>query len=182
MVNLIYVLNHRVSHTTQRLIRQFGSHKRLIIALVPKTPRSQLLLCFNVLKRAWLVQLLLARGCCVDIKDATGWTLLHLACISNDINLRYLLIVGANIDALDNYMKTPLLRAIAQSNIDCVRKLLTAGPNIEIESKNNPTALHMAYYWKKVEIVQLLLDAGAQVSSQKRQITTMLRNENPPHA
>ena len=73
-------------------------------------------------------------------------------------------VLGANLNAKDTYMNTPLTEAALQGHLKTVTFLLEYRPlDIDINAQNieDRTALHKAAYNGHSEIIKVLLAAGA---------------------
>jgi len=108
-----------------------------------------------------------------------GKTLLHHAVKSHrpDTNnhfdiVEYLILNGANINAIDNDHDTPLHFAVqrhhlqnypyAENNdIEMVKWLLNHGADINAINNHGRTPLHRAIEWQNIETAKYLLDHGA---------------------
>lgn len=106
-------------------------------------------------------------------------TLLHDAVSKNDIKeIDSLLKEGADIEATDEYGKTPLFVAVFQNNVELVTFLLEKGANTEAKDKNGNTPLnvrHVIISLANDAMIKLLLTHGAKVN------TTDSQGETPLH-
>ncbi|XP_034950659.1 ankyrin repeat domain-containing protein 49-like [Chelonus insularis] len=81
----------------------------------------------------------------VDAVDKDGYTPLHRACYSNNVNILELLLQkGAKIDAKTIDGWEPLHSACCWNNIDCIAMLVANGANINALSNGDQTPLHLA--------------------------------------
>jgi len=100
----------------------------------------------------------------IDAKDKDGRTPLHWACrgVYYDI-LKYLVEKGADVNAQDNNLVTPLISLANRNNIDGAKYLLThnADPNIADNQKQTP--LHYAAASGLFEMVKILLEYNAKL-------------------
>lgn len=93
-----------------------------------------------------------------------GESILHYACLYNDINLVELLLdSGIDINIKDTLGNTPLF-SVAQNSkgLDVAKLLLQREANIHAKNDiTGCTALHIAAEYANLEIAKLLLDSGA---------------------
>jgi len=107
----------------------YESEKLLLLSLIGR-PNSRLLLKKLILKRPWLVRILIVRGCNVNIRNHWKCTPLHAAAIYGyPACVRLLLTNGANIDARDDINWTPLHYVAKNNHPVCVCLLLAGGVN-----------------------------------------------------
>ncbi|HYM13064.1 MAG TPA: ankyrin repeat domain-containing protein [Bryobacterales bacterium] len=109
-------------------------------------------------------KLLIARG--ADVKNASGYgfTVLHLAAMTDSAELvRLLLEKGAEVNARDGGDNTPLIVACTTDfvNAEIVRALLDKGADVNVKNKNGQTALDWAAKRGETTIVKMLRQAGA---------------------
>jgi len=103
----------------------------------------------------------------------TGKTMLHIACFDGDINkVSLLLEAKANVDALDDKHRTPLMIAINQPKIfnqmKIIRLLLSKRASVNLSDDRGSTPLHAACILADVSIITALLQKKAQVSAQDK--------------
>ena len=72
---------------------------------------------------------------------------------------------GANVNAEDNYGKTPLLWASRNGHKGIVELLIDNGANIEARNEYGYTPLLLASYRGHIKIVKLLIDNGADLNA-----------------
>ena len=80
------------------------------------------------------------------------------------VTINAIFTLGANINAKDAYLNTPLTEASLRGHLKTVQFLLGFRPlEIDIDAQNNEdrTALHKAAYNGHSEIIKALLAAGA---------------------
>ena len=95
-------------------------------------------------------------------KKYLNHTPLHNACITCQLHvIHYLISNNAEIDAVDDYGYTPLLKASCHGNGVVVKILLDKGANINHQSVDNRTALHLAIIYNQMKIVKILVEKGA---------------------
>lgn len=107
----------------------------------------------------------------VHAKDADGKTPLHKACwaaIRADSQVDLLLNHGAAVNAVNNYLFTPLHWASKHGHTRSVISLIKAGANCNLVNSNGHTALDLAIEYGQEEILHLFLRA-TQLPSKKRQ-------------
>jgi len=104
-------------------------------------------------------------------------TLLHRAShegIIDRVNL--LLQHGADIDAIDEEGRTPLLLAVAERHAEVVSLLLQQGAILTLSDEDKNSPLHIAAHSGNRKIVLLLLAKGARVNSLDDEGATPLHN------
>lgn len=94
---------------------------------------------------------------------------IYRAAAAGAAELRQALATGLNINAVDDDMKTALMRAADKGNLVAVRNLIAAGADVNRQDEDGETALMQAADDGYTEIVQALIAAGANVT---------LRNED----
>ena len=120
-----------------------------------------------------LVKLLLEHGANVHAKNNANETALIRASrnIRGAETVKVLLAAGADVNAMDSWGYTPLMKAAYAGNVDTVQTLLEAGADVNVKNKRAETALmqiKMKEYGAAAEkesaakIMQLLKSAGAQ--------------------
>ncbi|XP_046581763.1 uncharacterized protein LOC124289201 [Haliotis rubra] len=115
--------------------------------------------------------LYLAKGAQLHHRNNHGATCLHLVCMVDTDNtyiVKELLDRDVDINAIDEYKKTPAMFAISKSNVTILRLLLARNASIIAYDKrgNRSTLLHYACSIKdiKTEKIQLLLQEGLRVN------------------
>ncbi len=94
-------------------------------------------------------------------------TSLHLAAQNGDLDqVKLLFDNGANIEAQDEFGKTPILCAVEAGKWSIVEFLLDNGANINNETTYQETPLHCAVQEGNLDIVKFLFDRGADIESQ----------------
>lgn len=115
------------------------------------------------------IRQLLEAGACVNVKDNTGKTPLHIAVIKERYEVVELLLKnGANVNCAYpkygiNY--TPLHFAVEKGNIEIVNLLLSNGALVDAKTVTSETPLHIATEKGHLAIVETLLKHGADVNS-----------------
>ena len=79
--------------------------------------------------------------------------------------VRLLVDHGADVNALDCSLSTPLHLASLQGVLDAVQILIKHGADVNARNETNFTPLHGASLLGDVQIVQLLIDHGADVTA-----------------
>ncbi|KAL8826454.1 MAG: hypothetical protein Q9191_003788 [Dirinaria sp. TL-2023a] len=115
--------------------------------------------------------LLLDQGADVNISTADGYTCLHKAASTGQLDImRALIGKGASIDAQDMDGYTSLIDVIQkaspgtgvlQNQVDVVRILIDRGAKVDVQDKSGETALFKASRLDHTEIVTILVDNGA---------------------
>src|SRR5260370_5280048 len=98
--------------------------------------------------------------------DKLGWSLLHAAAYSGNVDLVKLLISrGAVVDAIatTKYKNTPLQTAMLTGQGAVARVLVEAGADVNHKQWEGFTVLHYAARPGKLDLVPLLINRGADV-------------------
>ncbi|KAM6959204.1 histone-lysine N-methyltransferase EHMT2 [Aplochiton taeniatus] len=86
---------------------------------------------------------------------------LHAAAQRGLLEVCYMLVqAGANIDAQDKALRTPLLEAIINNHVDVAKYLVQSGACVHHTEDDGYTGLHHAAKLGSLEIVNLLLETG----------------------
>jgi ankyrin repeat protein len=105
-----------------------------------------------------------ARDEYVNAKGEGSNTPLHYAAESNYARVvRFLLLRGANIDALNKAAVTPLANAAFSSSLDSMKLLLDAGASTETPTRRKRSVLTEAILYEQEAAVKLLLEYGASI-------------------
>ncbi len=109
------------------------------------------------------VKELLDAGAIIDERDSCGGTALHAAAGRASPELIRLLVErGADIEATNSLLETPLVYACRLGNRAAVPELLRLDANVRHVAKEKHTALWYAIHsMKDVDTVRLLVEAGA---------------------
>jgi ankyrin repeat protein len=109
-----------------------------------------------------VVQFLLDQGADVDLRNAAGQTLLHLAASSGHRAIAELLLQrGAAVDARDISGETALYRAAGRGYVAVAEVLLAADADANARAGDGRTPLHRAVGHGQLRLVSLLLEHGA---------------------
>jgi ankyrin repeat protein len=93
----------------------------------------------------------------VNAEDSTGQTALHKAAIFNHTETaKFLINLGANMDALDKFGRTALLLAAQGGATDCLRFLLSSGANSQVCDLGLRNVLHVAIQYGQ-EVAEAVL-------------------------
>ncbi|MBM7703435.1 ankyrin repeat domain-containing protein [Priestia iocasae] len=122
------------------------------------------------------LQRLIEEGYAVDDIDDQGYTSLHWAAKSDNIEAAALLLnEGVNVDIEDGDMFiTPLMSAAELGNSKMMSFLIEQGADVEYEDSDGYTALTHAVYSDNVEAVRVLIEAGANPNASDYYASTPL--------
>eukprot|EP01114_Cavostelium_apophysatum_P024927 TRINITY_DN9983_c0_g1_i1.p1 TRINITY_DN9983_c0_g1~~TRINITY_DN9983_c0_g1_i1.p1 ORF type:complete len:390 (-),score=98.05 TRINITY_DN9983_c0_g1_i1:120-1289(-) len=125
-------------------------------------------------KQEEVIKLLHSWGADLNIGDKTNWTPLHHACrLGSEGSVRLLVSLGANIEARNKSIRTPLYPAKLGST---AKILIEAGANTEARDEWKLTPLHDAATNGLADVVKVLLDAGADVHARDAEYRTPLHH------
>ena len=113
-----------------------------------------------------MVQLLLAAGATVNLKNASGETVLMMfdSDATNDL-VWDLINAGATVNQKDDAGNTPLMQAATANNLEALKILLDAGAEVDTKNKQGRTALMLAASEGYVNMVRTLVLAGADINA-----------------
>lgn len=187
------ILQNANSRTVQRLIRRFGSYRRLVIALASKH-RYRLNKALYLLKHTWLVRyklryhpLSLALAVKYDCYT-TVQLLLNIINITSSTNLNYPLVVAVdntnnvkliqlllyrgadpNYKFPDNRRWTPLTVVCrSYTTKPMIQFLIQAGADVNNVNCDGYSPLCVAIGWANYKIISLLVHAGADPNIGRR--------------
>jgi serine/threonine protein kinase len=153
------------------------------------SPSSQSILGCNLINQnTQAIELLLAQGADVNIKDQSSNTPLHILLSVNRYNdpddatkgiAEMLIAKGANVNAKNYNDETPLHLALLgeyfyTSGQDIIKLLIKAGADVNTRDMNGITPLHLAVQRFNQKNIQLLIAKDANVNAQDNQGKTPL--------
>lgn len=117
-----------------------------------------------------------------NIKDEFGRTALHNVAQEYNIDdvevIQILLNHGAEINAADSNLMTPLMIASETGNFDVVKTLLAHDASPNWRDKEDKTALHYATKgigYDRAAFIEILLNNGAEVETRDRKLKAQLK-------
>jgi ankyrin repeat protein len=117
--------------------------------------------------------LLISRTLDLDEVDSMG-TALHHAVMGRHYDVaKRLMAAGANINAVDASLETPLYLAVIEQDEAAAWLLIAAGADLEAQGPMG-TPLHVAARHNSVDMVTLLLKNGAKIDARNRELATPL--------
>lgn len=113
--------------------------------------------------RLQALDILLAKGAKVDIKDNDGFTSLHLAAEKGDLEIfdKILTKDATIINAQTQNGATPLHYAAMRGHLEILMRLLAKGAKVNLKDVNGKTPLHLAAEKGHLEILSKLYTYGA---------------------
>jgi len=103
-----------------------------------------------------------------NLRDANGLTVLHCAAKAGKLEaVRFLCMMGADIDSTTNLGNTALMKAAEHNHPRVVFCLSSHGADMNVQNNGGATALMMAIANGSDEGITALLKAGANVNIQK---------------
>lgn len=103
----------------------------------------------------------------IDVKDASGFTPLHIASSTGSRDIVALLLPHSDPNATTNLGTTALHMASSKNHVDVVKELLEVC-NVKATDKRGTTALHRAAAAGHIQVVRLLMQFGAQANNADR--------------
>jgi ankyrin repeat protein/L-ascorbate metabolism protein UlaG (beta-lactamase superfamily) len=108
----------------------------------------------------------------LEIKDQVGSTPLIRACLNfqtfgREVEIaKFLIEAGADVNVINNYRATALLRASVGRGPDneLIKLLVSKGADVNVQGYNGITALHWAVKDNNLQIAKLLLKSGANIN------------------
>ncbi|KAI5623419.1 ankyrin repeat and SOCS box protein 3 [Silurus asotus] len=116
-----------------------------------------------------LLQRLLRKGHCVDVKDNRGWNALHEAAAEGHVQCVRLLLTASDgredyVNSLTHNSETPLFFAAKNGQLRAARRLIRAGADLNKMSNDLSSPLFVAVDNDHKEVVELLVSEGAEVN------------------
>lgn len=125
-----------------------------------------------------LIKALLKHGSPVNARNRVEAVPLHIAASSSSPNAvracALLLRSGANLEAVDNDLWTPLCYAVRSGNIAIATLFLQMGANVNCQDSFGNSALYLACQTQNLDMMQLLMDYDADVNLSNRKQYTPL--------
>ena len=94
--------------------------------------------------------------------------------ISDPAIIKYMIELGANVNAKDEYGRTVLMHAATHNNPTIIRMLIEHGIGVNTKDKDGWTALMHATMWNGSELIQALIECGADVNAKDKDGWTAL--------
>ncbi|KAI1897841.1 hypothetical protein AGOR_G00087420 [Albula goreensis] len=105
----------------------------------------------------------------VDVKDRFYKTPLMTACASANYEVaKFLISLGANVNACDQFNWTPLHHACHAGQVEIIDLLVQAGAGLDAPALNGATPLMRAIQSCRPNCVEYLINAGAKVQAQNK--------------
>jgi ankyrin repeat protein len=99
---------------------------------------------------------------CVHSTNKNGWTPLHQAAFSGELEMLHALLkAGAKINEMDHDGDTPVHYAAVQGELACVEALAKAGAKLEVKDNDGETPLDVAHKSVKKRLKELVESADA---------------------
>jgi len=119
---------------------------------------------------------LYAKGANLDSQGSNGWSAATIAgARGQSAMLKWLIEAGADINAVDVYRFTPLMRAVDNQHEQAVRTLLNRGAaEVNVKDESDNTALHFAVANEQKSVIAMLLQHGANPLQKNRDGITPL--------
>ena len=111
-----------------------------------------------------IVQTLIEAGAGVNTIDSGGWIALHFALCKEHFEQRIidlLILKQSSINAVDQWMYSPLHVAMDSGHPEVVGKLIDAGADLNARTSDGLTPLGVAVEFGQVEMVKALIENGA---------------------
>jgi len=111
---------------------------------------------------------LLSKKVDVNLRNETGYTLLHIA--QDEEIIKLLISKGADVNARDDQGMTPIFN----KKIGLIQLLINAGADISLKSKHGNTALIWLAYSNYLDGIKYLISQGADINVKNRDNQTAL--------
>nr|XP_023662539.1 ankyrin repeat and EF-hand domain-containing protein 1 [Paramormyrops kingsleyae] len=109
------------------------------------------------------------QGVPLDVKDRYYKTPLITACVCGSYQVaKFLISLGADVNACDQFNWTPLHHACHAGQLDVIELLVQAGAMVDVAAWNGATPLMRAIESCRLSCVDYLLKAGAKVQAQNK--------------
>ena len=100
-----------------------------------------------------------------DQRDKYYKTPLMAACRQGNVQMsRFLISLGADVNAKDNFFWTPLHFACNSGQLPIVQMLVDAGASINAQTMHKATPLMRAVETSRIEVVEFLLEKGEMIN------------------
>ena len=104
-----------------------------------------------------------------------GWSLLHQAVRWSDVAVvRYLVSLGADVNARRSCGGTPLSLTGLGNKAAIVEFLVSQGANVDAKNNDGETPLHSAAFFGNIEVIKSLLSHGAELNARDNRGRTPL--------
>jgi ankyrin repeat protein len=124
---------------------------------------------YNKTKTEYDTNLMIERCNYVNVRDIFNKTLLHMACIKNDIRMvDVLLLANSDIDCQDNDGITPIHIVVKNNNNKILCMLLMAGANINIRDNSGKTPLDIALEYGHRNIINILVQEDTNIAYENK--------------
>lgn len=98
----------------------------------------------------------------VNFKSIEGFTMIHIACIQESIEIVDLLTkYGADVNVITIYGETPLHFAVSKVNIALVSLLIRCGAKVDLKDDEGKTPYDWAIQLNHIEIAEFFRNLGA---------------------
>lgn len=157
MIKFTYALSHQDSRAVKRLVRRFGTRKRILMALMPRCPNIKLLQSNH--KTLWVPRALLARKC-KNYKFQIPYEESYYH--KNDSLLKLLLICGCTCDYETIFM------LLARKHFTLLSTLFACHVDINQRDEEDFTLLERHLFNdENIYKCKFLLDCGADPNLRK---------------
>jgi 26S proteasome non-ATPase regulatory subunit 10 len=114
----------------------------------------------------------------IDETDEAGWTVLHIAASTGNLQAIKELIMPLEpaVNAQTNSGSTPLHFAVSKGHVEVIKYLLDNGASPRLKDKQEQNALHRAASVGNLPIVQLLINAKCPLNATDRTSWTSLHH------